>query len=95
MQKAFGAVYLIFAIVSSVIRFNQSQSAEYRSCYNLCIYVSWTQRLSVSRIERESSVLSLLHIPLPLPLDTAVLVLSVGMFVLAVVLYDAYRQYGA
>ena len=31
---------------------------------------------------------------LPLPLDTAALVLSVGMFVLAVILYDAYRQYG-
>lgn len=39
-------------------------------------------------------VLSLLHMMLPLPLDTATLVLSVGMFVLAVILYDAYRQYG-
>jgi hypothetical protein len=39
-------------------------------------------------------VLSLLHIPLPLPLDTAAFVLGIGTFVLAVVLYDAYRQYG-
>lgn len=41
------------------------------------------------------SVLSLLHIPLPLPLDTAAFVLGVGMVVLTVILYDAYRQYGA
>jgi hypothetical protein len=78
----------------SSIYFIQEQS---RSVDSLIIHVGECHEykdLVCLVLNDRVGVLSLLHILLPLPLDTATVILSVGMFVLAVILYDAYRQYG-